>query len=248
MKMQFDPTPAGVRIGLLLLLVTLSVATAQGDPFANPAQPEAVASSLEQYSGVAFTATDNGNGVVPGVDIIQMMHQCQQPFGQIKDGMLYIHGFDYVDTNVYRLQGPRALGTAEAAATLRAQGAAAAFINGLKVWSKKTLQDESTSQSAGQAIGAGPDAKLQASVSTSTMQRLSNVTQSETSAFLKGGRTIGVKVVGLGNDGFCVVLRYAIPVDQAHFDPATAGSSAGTAAGGNTDGYPVPPPSQSGDF
>ena len=242
-----------LSVALCTLVLVGSVATAQGDPFASPEKPQAVANALEQYSGTPFTASGDSSGVKPGVDIVKMMYECQQPFGQIKDGTLFIHGFDYVDTNVYRLQGPRALGSAETAARMRALGAAAGFINGLHVWSAHALQDQNTTQSAGQAVGAGPDAQLQASVSTSTMQKLSNVTATEAQAYIKGGHTVGLKVIGLGKNGFCVVVRYAIPLNQGKAAAPERGQAgeAGVTDGSppsSTSGYPVPPPSSSGNF
>ena len=219
------------------------------------AQEEAV--SPEQFvkdegeNGATFEVKE---GEVTPVDLLELVYQCTQPAPEAAGDFLVVRGFNIVDARDYRLRGPRALSTALARAELDAKAAAAEALNAVAVVasSTNTLSDTTTDASA--EASNGDELEVLQSFSTQSVETLTQVSSSNVAAFLTGGRTTGTKIISLGDQGMCIVVRYEIPIDQTNADPAQDLQQEGETASPaeeETDeghGFEAPPAGSIGDF
>lgn len=235
---------------LLLLTALVSFALAQ----VNPVSPEQAA--REENADVSFK--QSGGAVAPA-NLLQLIYECARPVGSIvnegKGEMFRVFGFELIDSEVYRLQGTRALTSAVRRAEVRAQGSAVGFFNGVSVYVKSVLGDanDTSTQSASTGAAGSEDRQRLSSVSVSTRQTFLEMTESSSQGYIRNGRVSGTKFISLGgNNGFCVMVRYDIPLaaNQPSGQSATPPSQSGVQPNGqnNTPGFPPIAPGKTGDF
>jgi hypothetical protein len=233
------------------LIVATMVGTGGAQGAFAPVTPAAFASAVTQEAP-SFVVADRDVGIEPSVQLVELLFQCTQPFGQAVGELLYVHGFSIVDARDYRLNGPMALQDAFVEAELNAQGAAAAMLEGVSLYARNARERASGTTAAGTVTGDAAVGELTSTFSSTAFRNVSQESFAETRAYLRGGRAIGVRVVSLGDQGFCVVMRYGIPLDQEGFNPATMNTPVPAPpqpvppSGG--DGFPFPPPGSIGSF
>lgn len=239
-------------VPVLFVAVVVGAGSAQ-EAFASVA-PRDLASALSQEAP-SFVVADRDVGIEPSVQLLELLFQCTQPFGQAIDDQLFVHGFSIVDARDYRLNGPMALQDAFLEAELNAQGAAAAFLEGVSIYARNARERESGTRAGGTVDGDAAVGELTSTFSSTAFRNISQDSFAETRAFLRGGRAVGVRVVSLGDQGFCVVMRYGIPLDQEGFDPATMDDPARepkpeqpARSPREGDGFPFLPPGSIGDM
>lgn len=240
-----------MRFVAAVLIAALGVGASWAQEAFAPVAPQDFAQAVSQEAP-SFVVADPDVGIEPSVQLIELLFQCTQPFGQAIGDLLFVHGFSIVDARDYRLNGPIALQDAFVEAELNAQSAAAAMLEGVSTYARNERQRSSTGTSSGSVDGDAAVGELTSTFSSTAFRNISQTASGETSAFLRGGRATGVRIVSLGDQGFCVVMRYGVPLDQAGFDPATAGDPAqppppqGSPRG--ADGFPFLPPGSIGSF
>ncbi len=234
---------------VLVAALVLGAGGAQG-AFA-PVSPQEFASAVSQEAPT-FVVADHNVGIEPSGQLLELLFQCMQPFGQAVGDLLYVHGYSIVDARDYRLNGPMALQDAFVEAELNAQAAAASMLEGVSIYARNARERSSRTTAGGTVTGDAAVGELTSTFSSTAFRNVSQDSFTETRAFLRGGRAIGVRIVSLGDQGFCVVMRYGIPLDQEAFDPARLAVPAqtppvqGPPSGG--DGFPFPPPGSIGNF
>jgi hypothetical protein len=138
-------------------------------------------------------------------------------------------------------------------------GSATEFLFGVASFTSRTLADSEATTEAASSVGApnASDRERLSSLSITTATTFRQIFETQSSGFLRGGSPSGTKFVSLGdNFGYCVVVRYDVPLDQSG-NPGDRGSSgssvvpAAPAASGGGDsgsGYEPLPPGSTGDF
>jgi hypothetical protein len=241
-----------VRNVVASVCAAIILGTAAGQGAFVPISPQDFAAAVSQEAP-AFVVAESGVGIEPPEQLMQLLFQCMQPFGQAVGDLLYIHGYSVVDARDYRLNGPMALQEAFIEAELNAQAAAAAMLQGVSTYARNARERSTRNSSSGNVSGDVAVGELTSTFSSSAFRTVSQEANSETSAYLRGGRAIGVRIISLGEEGFCVVMRYGIPLDQSGFDPSrTSSPGASTEPAGNSSdgavGFPFPPRGVIGSF
>ncbi len=227
------------RLGLIAVVASMGVAFAQETNVVTPQQ------FVQENPGPTFRL--QGNGELSSVEMLELVFQCLSNGAQVAGDRLVVTGFNMLDPRAYELQGPRALATSLQAAELQAQAAAAEFFQGIVVRARTAFDTTSETRINDAIVG---DEVLK-NFQMSTVERLSSYTSSEVSAYLRGGRKTGTKVISLGGEGMCVGVRYEVPLDQAGFDPVHDASQAALPPAAPEDGdgtFDAPPPGQVGDW
>jgi hypothetical protein len=241
--------------GLILVLASLACATAQREIETPQQAVHGEGELLYLYDNARDQAFLAGS-------LLDMIFECHRAAGSILqiDGVDHfrIFGFDFVSDEAYALQGPRAFSPATQRAQTRAMGSATEFLFGVAATTTRLLSDGSSEALATSSVGApnAADRERISSLSVSTQTTMQQIYETRSSGFLRGGRPSGAKFVSLGeNHGYCVIVRYDIPLDQSAnpgesparapappADVPPAGSQDGTG------GYDQLPPGSAGDF
>lgn len=243
------------RRALFWMSTLLSVGLVYGQ--ANIVSPQGAV--VEEKADLTV-ATDPQTKQPRPTDLLQLIYECSRATGAIIDegrGEFFrIYGFQFIDGELYQLQGLRALTSAVPRAELKAKGGALEMLKGLQiVMEQMMLTQESTSSSASSSGSPnGNDRQRINSVSASTQEVFKNLTQARAEGYLKGGRVSGTKFVSLGNNnGYCVIVRYDIPLSNQNQVPQGGSTSGSGTSGGNSSSSnpgqrdPIPPGSV-GDF
>lgn len=243
------------KLIMLALLTTLTVGLAQRDL----ESPEYVATS---EGGLVF-APDSSNEVAPVDSLLDMIYECNRTAGSLiwKDGkeQFRVYGFRFVGPEEYALTGNRAFSSAARSAETRAMGSATEYLYGVATWVSRYDEQMDSTATAATSTGAPNDANREriSSVSLNTKEVFRNVVRTRSAGFLKGGMATGTRFTSLGDqNGYCVVVRYDIPLDQTGPPPGrqgTGGQQSGSiraepAPPTGPTGYPQLPPGTAGDF
>lgn len=200
--------------------------------------------------------TYDGGSVSLETSLLDMVYECNRAAGTVLavNGVDHfrIFGFDFVSAEAYALQGPRAFNTATQRAQTRAMGSATEFLFGVASWTTRVLADNESSTEAASSVGApnASDRERLSSLSITTTSTFRQVFETQSSGFLRGGAASGTKFVSLGdNYGYCVIVRYDVPLDQSS-NPGEPNSpvSAASAPAGQQDAQEQHTPDEESGF
>lgn len=215
--------------------------------------------------GLVF-APDANNNIAPVDSLLDMIWECNRSASSILmvNGQEHfrVYGFRFVDSEEYALTGTRAFSSATRSAETRAMGAATEYLFGVAAWTGRFDEQASSTSTSASSTGEPNSAEREriSSMSTSSRDVFRNVVATQSTGFLKGGRVTGTRFTSLGeNYGYCVVVRYDIPLDQTQPAPGMQGSQDNNSGGGivvqpttppreGPSGYPPLPPGSAGDF
>lgn len=182
--------------------------------------------------------------------LLDMIYECNRVAGSVMSiggvDHFRLYGFDFISDESYSLQGPRAFSPATQRAQTRAMGSATEFLFGVAATTTRLLEDSSGEALAGASVGAprSEDREQITSLSVATQTTMRQIYETRSSGFLRGGTASGTKFVSLGdNFGYCVIVRYDIPLDQSRNpgEPATGPSSPSTQSAPATQPAPAAP-------
>ncbi|RJF72092.1 MULTISPECIES: hypothetical protein [Deinococcus] len=223
------------------LLLSAGLAQAQDSTPITPQQ-------FVKSEGIKQSYTVQQQQISP-VDSLKMLMQCMAPattpYDANADGQndtLRVYGFGVVPAALYKAKGVMALSPAVQKADLKAMGAAAEALAGVRV---RTVKGEGSVDSTATTFKNN-----ELNLSNVAVETVFSATSSRSEALLRGGRVTGHRLVSLGEQGLCVVSRYELPLDQR----AAAGSATrspeipGVTPSSQTQGFPLPAPGQTGDF
>lgn len=220
--------------------------------------------AVQGEEGVLYTYENEQ--AVPAANLLDMIYECNRAAGSIMDvdgdgaEDFRIYGFDYVDSEVYALEGPRTFSTSTQVAQTRAMGSATEFLFGVASSATRALQDSRAESNAASSTGApGSDERERISaLSVTTQEAFQQIYATSATGVLKGGRSSGTKFVSLGEGvGYCVIVRYDIPLDQTAPAPGEAAAQGNEPAAADSPaapseeesgGYPQLPTGAAGDF
>jgi hypothetical protein len=242
-------------IALLGLLAGLLLSSAQAQlTVVTPEQ----AVAAEQVK-VAYSPEGNSTPDQP-VDLLQLVYECARSVGAVvqegRSEIFRVYGFSFVPGDLYQLQGLRSLTAAVPKAELKAKGKALEFLQGAAVAVTESLESTETVARGGASTTNRSGTEAVQTVSSSTVDVFRSMNSSQASGLLRGGRVSGSKFVSLGSQqGFCVIVRYDIPLNQGG-QTGTGGGTANpvppaSAAPANpppNPGAPPIPPGSKGDF
>lgn len=240
-------------IALLGLLAGLLTSSVQAQPTVVTPEQAAAAEQVK----VAFAT--QGDALAP-IDLLSQIHSCTTSTGAVvQDGrgeIFRVYGFAIVRPMIYQLEGISALTSAVPRAELVAKGKALEFLKGAMVAASAVDDMSRTTAEAANSVTKNGLGEAMQSVSTSTVTTLRMINSSQASGLIKGGRVSGTKFVSLGSElGFCVIVRYDIPLNQgsqSNSNAATPVSPAPTptvpSVPPSNPGAPPIPPGSKGDF
>ena len=240
---------------LLGWMVGLLVSTAQAQPtVVTPEQAVAAEQVKVAYSPEANSTPDQP------VDLLQLVYECARSVGAVvqegRSEMFRVYGFSFVPGDLYQLQGLRSLTAAVPKAELKAKGKALEFLQGAAVAVTESLESTETVARGGASTTNRSGTEAVQSVSSSTVDVFRTMNSSQAAGMLRGGRVSGTKFVSLGSQtGFCVIVRYDIPLNQGSQTGTGSGTansappaSAAPATPPSNPGAPPIPPGSKGDF
>lgn len=221
-----------------------------GTAFAQDSTP-VTPQQFVRSEGIKQSYTVQQQQITP-VDALNMLMQCMAPattpYDSDHDGKndtLRVYGFGVVPAVLYKAKGVMALTPAVQKADLKAMGAAAEALNGVRV---RTVKGEGSVDSTATTVRNN-----ELNLSNVAVETVYSATSARSEALLRGGRITGHRLVSLGEQGLCVVSRYELPLDQrgAAAAAGASGLSGGFPEGGGglpLPGFPLPAPGLTGDF